>query len=144
MSRRLWIARVAFVFVLAIGALMVALGGAASSAARRPSRNATVSGYVQLCGGPAPGRCWKGKAGFCQQPQGCVTTSRVAVIDVRGRRVATQRLHRARFRFHLVPGHYTVELLGDGKRVHGRVMQTKKITARAHRTTVVRFLFAVP
>jgi hypothetical protein len=39
---------------------------------------------------------------------------------------------------------YTIELLGGGKRVHGRIMQRKKVTARAHRSVVVRFLFAVP
>jgi hypothetical protein len=35
-------------------------------------------------------------------------------------------------------------LLGDGKRVHGRVMQRKKVWARANRSTHVRFFFAVP
>ena len=45
---------------------------------------------------------------------------------------------------HLVPGRYTIQLLGDGKRVHGRIMQRKKVTVRAHRIAVVRFVFGVP
>lgn len=116
----------------------------ASSTAARTRRTATVAGYVGYCGGPAPGRCYKGNVGFCQQPKGCVTTHSVAVLDVRGRRVATQRLQKGRFRLHLVPGHYTIQLLGDGKKVHGQVMQSKKIAARAHRTTAVHFIFSVP
>jgi hypothetical protein len=44
----------------------------------------------------------------------------------------------------LAPGRYTMELLGDGKRIHGRIMQRQKVTARAHRTAVVQFFFAVP
>ena len=116
----------------------------ASSSAARVRRTATVAGYVQWCGGPAPGRCHKGKIGFCQPPRGCVTTYAVAAVDARGRRVATQRLHRGRFRLHLVPGRYTIELLGHGPRVNQQVMQSKKITAMAHRTTAVHFMFAVP
>ena len=61
-----------------------------------------------------------------------------------GRLVASQRLHHARFRMHLAPGRYTIELVGDGKNTHGRVMQRKTVIARSHRTTVVRFFFAVP
>jgi hypothetical protein len=45
---------------------------------------------------------------------------------------------------HLVPGRYTLELLGDGKRVHGRVMQRKRVMAQANRTTHVIFSFIVP
>ena len=71
-------------------------------------------------------------------------SDRVRVIDERGRRVAEQRLHHGRFDVRLTPGTYTVELLADGKRVHRRVMQRKTITARAHRTAVVQFFFAVP
>jgi hypothetical protein len=116
----------------------------ASSTAARTRRTATVSGYVEYCGGPAPGRCYKGNVGFCQPPQGCVTTHRVAAVNMRGRRVATQRLYRGRFKLHLTPGLYTIQLLGDGKRVHGRVMQSRKVTARAGRTAAVRFFFSVP
>jgi hypothetical protein len=43
-----------------------------------PYRHATVTGYVRLCGGPAPGRCFIGTFGVCQPPVGCVTTDRVA------------------------------------------------------------------
>jgi hypothetical protein len=44
----------------------------------------------------------------------------------------------------LAPDRYTLELLGDGSREHHRVMQQKQLTARAHRTVVVRFIFHVP
>jgi hypothetical protein len=85
-----------------------------------------------------------GKVGFCQPPTGCVTTHRVAAVNAAGRRVATRRLRHGRFRLSLVPGHYTIELLGDGRNVHGQVMQRKKVWARAHRTTTVPFQFDVP
>lgn len=137
------LARIVSALVLALGAL-AGLVSDTSSAARPARRTATVSGYVQLCGGPAPGRCWKGEIGFCEAPQGCATSDRVAAVNSAGRRVATQRLHHGRFSLRLVPGHYTIELLGDGRRVHGRVMQRKKVWARAHRTAQVRFFFAVP
>jgi hypothetical protein len=107
------------------------------------NRDANVDGYVRLCGGPVPGRCYIDTIGFCGESDGCVTSDSVVAIDPRGRRVAEQTLHHARFHMRLAPGAYTLELLGDGKRVHGRVMQRKKITARAHHTTVVRFFFAI-
>lgn len=129
--------------LLAVGLFAAGLG--ASGATARPvRRTAVVSGYVQLCGGPSPGRCWKGKIGFCEAPRGCVTSHRVAAIDVSGRRVATERLRHGRFKLRLIPGRYTIELLGDGRRVRGQVMQQKRVWARAHRTTRVRFLFSVP
>jgi hypothetical protein len=135
---------------LATGALGVAamLAPTAISTARtsaRPaSRDAIVSGYVRVCGGPAPGGCRIETFGICQPPRGCVTSHRVAAINAKDRQVAVQRLHQARFRMALAPGRYTIELIGGGKQVHGRVMQHRKVTARAHRTVVVRFLFAVP
>lgn len=43
-----------------------------------------------------------------------------------------------------MPGHYTIQLLGHGKNVRSQVMQSKRITARAHRTTSVHFFFSVP
>lgn len=135
---------------LAVGVLAGGLTASGSAAAvtgspAAPRRHtAVVSGYVQLCGGPAPGRCWKGEAGFCEAPRGCVTSDRVAAVNAAGRRVATQKLHHGRFKLDLVPGRYTIELLGDGRRVHGQVMQRKKIWARAHRTTAVHFFYAVP
>jgi hypothetical protein len=112
--------------------------------ANAPARNATVAGYVQVCGGPAPGRCFIETIGFCQAPDGCVTSDRVTVVGQAGRLVASQKLHQARFRLRLAPGRYTIELVGDGKHIHGRVMQRKTVIARSHRATVVRFFFAVP
>jgi hypothetical protein len=136
--------RIVSVLLLAMGALAGALGAGSSAAARPARRTAVVAGYVQLCGGPAPGRCWKGELGVCEAPKGCVTTHRVAAVNTSGRRVATHRLHRGRFRFRLAPGRYTILLLGDGRRVHGRVMGRQKVWARAHRTVHVQFNFDVP
>lgn len=136
-----------FVLVIGVG-LAGLLAPPATAGADLPvhpaTRDAVVSGYVRLCGGPAPGGCRIETFGICQPPKGCVTTHRVAAINAKGRRVAVQRLHHARFRMKLVPGRYTIELLGDGKHVHGRVMQRKTVTARADRTVVVPFVFAVP
>jgi hypothetical protein len=109
-----------------------------------PPRNAAISGYVKICGGPAPGRCRVHTIRLCKAFRGCVTSARVAAINSKGQRVAIRKLKRGRFRLHLVPGRYTIELLGDGKRAHGRIMQRKKVTARRNRTATVRFLFAVP
>ena len=131
-----------FRLLLACGLFVVVLG--AGFAARPAGRIATVAGYVQFCGGPPPGGCHKGVVGFCRPPEGCVTSDRVAAINAHGRRVATEELDHASFRLHLVPGRYTIELLGDGKRVHGRVLQRKKVRARTNRTTLVIFSFPVP
>jgi hypothetical protein len=103
-----------------------------------------VSGYVRVCGGPAPGGCRIETFGICEEHKPCVTSRRVAAIDASGRQVAVQRLRHARFRMHLAPGRYTLELLGGGSRMHHRVMQEKQVTARPHRTVVVRFIFGVP
>jgi hypothetical protein len=65
------------------------------------------------------------------------------VLDARGRRVAVAKLKHARFSVRLAPGGYTVELLGDGEHIHGRVLQRRHVTARAHRVATVRFHFAV-
>jgi hypothetical protein len=125
-------------------ALVCALCGPALAAADRPRpRDAILEGYVRLCGGPAPGRCFIETLGICRSPDGCVTSDRVLVIDAQGRRVAQQKLHHARFHMRLSRGTYTVELLGDGKRVHGRVIQRKRVTAPPHHTTVVTFFFAI-
>jgi hypothetical protein len=136
------IAGTSSVLLVACGLMAAAPG--VSLAARSARRTAVVSGYVGWCGGPAPGRCQRGNVGFCQAPQGCVTTHRVAAVNWNGRRVAVQRLRHGRFSLRLPPGRYTLELLGDGRTVRGRVMERKKVTARAHRTTYVRFVFNVP
>ena len=103
-----------------------------------------MSGYVRVCGGPAPGGCRIETFGDCQPPMGCVTSHRVAAINATGKQVAVQRLRHARFHMRLAPGRYTIELLGGGSRVHNRVMRRKQVTARAHRTVVVPFIFDVP
>jgi hypothetical protein len=108
------------------------------------ARDAIVRGYVRLCGGPAPGRCFIEGIGFCQAPTGCITSDRVAVIDVHHRRVAEAKLRHGRFGLRVRPGTYVIELLGDGPRVRGRVLQSKSVTARARQTTLAGFHFDVP
>jgi hypothetical protein len=73
-----------------------------------------------------------------------MTSDRVLILDTQGRRVAEQKLVHARFYMRLRPGVYTAELIGDGKRVHGRVMRTRTFSVRAHHTTVVGFSIAIP
>jgi hypothetical protein len=126
------------------GLLAPATTAGAHLSIHSPRRDAVVSGYVRVCGGPAPGGCRIETFGDCQPPMGCVTTHRVAAINAKGKQVAVQRLRHARFHMRLAPGRYTLELLGGGSRVHNRVMQRKQVTARAHRTVVVRFIFDVP
>jgi hypothetical protein len=140
------ITRTARITVLVGAAVLVSVAITVGSVAlgKAPARNATVAGYVQVCGGPAPGRCFIETIGFCQVPEGCVTSDRVTAVGRTGRLVGSQKLHHARFRIHLAPGRYTLELVGDGKHIHGRVMQRKTVFARSHRTTVVKFFFAVP
>jgi hypothetical protein len=112
--------------------------------AKAHGRNAVLGGYVELCGGPAPGSCGVELIGRCQTPKGCATSNRVLVLDQRGRRVAEPWLHNARFRLRVRPGTYTVELLANGKQVHGRVVQRHTVTVEAHHEAVVRFLFGIP
>lgn len=128
--------------VVACGFLTAVAG--LSVAAAPAHRSAMVTGLVEACGGPAPGRCYKETVGFCSAPDGCVSTHRVAAVNWSGRRVAVQRLRHGRFKFRLPPGRYTIQLLGDGRKVHGRVMQSKKVTARAGRAAHVHFVFSVP
>ena len=112
--------------------------------AHSASRDAVVTGYVRVCGGPAPGGCRIETFGDCQPGRGCVTSDRVAAVNAKGKRVAVQRLRHARFHMRLAHGRYTMELLGDGQGLRGRIMQRKQVTARAHHTVVVQFFFAVP
>jgi hypothetical protein len=110
----------------------------------RLARPATIRGRVELCGGPAPGRCRVETGGVCTPSSGCSTTDRVAVVEAGGPRVVTVRLHRARFSVEVPAGGYKLELLADGRRVHGKVVQVRRAKARAGRTTSVVFLIAIP
>jgi len=127
-----------------LGASAIVATASAHVATDTLSRNAVVSGFVRVCGGPAPGSCRIETFGDCQPGTGCVTSHRVAAINAKGKQVAVQRLRHARFHMRLAPGRYTIELLGGGSRIHNRVMQRKHVTARAHHTVVVPFEFDVP
>jgi hypothetical protein len=128
---------------LALGAPVVAEIERLVPAAPAP-RPATIAGYIQLCGGPAPGRCFVSTIGTCGAHGGCSTTDRVVILDAAGHRVARARLHHARFHVSVPPGRYTVKLLADGGGVHGQVVQVRHVRAHAGRTATVRFFFAVP
>jgi hypothetical protein len=132
------------VALCAVGLLETDTAAGGQRSMHSASRRATVTGYVRVCGGPAPGGCRIETFGDCTPPNGCVTTNRVAAIDANGRQVAVQRLKHARFRMRLAPGRYNIELLGGGRRIHRRVMQRKQVVARAGHTVVVRFVFDVP
>lgn len=106
--------------------------------------DAMITGHVERCGGPAPGRCRVGTITVCGPPTGCVTDDRIAIVNRSGRRVAVIRLRHARFRAELPPGHYTVRLLGDGPHVHGRVLQTVHVVAKPGRTAAAVLMIAVP
>jgi hypothetical protein len=88
-----------------------------------PSRDAPVDGYAQVCGGRAPGRCAERAIHVCKPARGCLTSDRVAAVNAAGQLVAVQKLGHGLLRLRLTPGRYTIELLGDGRRVHGRVLQ---------------------
>jgi hypothetical protein len=116
------------------------------SGRQRGARDAIIDGYVRLCGGPAPGRCFAGSIGGCAPSGGCARSDRVVVIDTGGEQIAQQKLSPAhsRFRLRVRPGNYAVELLADGKRVHDRLLQTQGATARTGHPTTVMFHFDVP
>lgn len=120
-------------------ALVLAASAGSSAAARPAGHTALVRGDVELCISPLA----VGGFGTCTPSRGCVTADRVAAVNADRRRVATIRLHHHRFKLDLVPGRYTLELLGDGKRVHGQVFERHEIRAAAHHTIYVHFRFDV-
>ena len=112
------------IFALTCGLCVAGLCAGPSAVARRVNRSATVAGAVKLCG---PG----------QHHSTCGIDARAREIVARsqGHRVASQLLRHGRFRLHLVPGRYTIEVVTT----HGPGGRRKNIRARAHRTTVVNF-----
>lgn len=128
-------------------ALIVITGLAAAAVAALaapPAPGGTVEGRVQVCGGPYPGGCRVEAFSSCTPTTGCVTADRVAVLDSRRRHVLTIRLRHARFRVRLVPGRYVLELLVDGRRVHGRGLETVRVSVRTGHTSHIRFGVSVP
>lgn len=103
----------------------------------------TLQGHIELCGGPAPGRCRVSSFGACDGSR-CWEADRVAILDSAGRQVADPRVRRGRFTAQLAPGRYKLRLLGDGKRVHGKTIETARATVRSSHTTTVSFPISVP
>ncbi len=128
--------------------------GAPGSPATRQFRpvagaaDATIAGYLWLCGGPAPGRCFRSTIGSCGPPLGCSRTDRVVAIGAAGLIVAQQRLRfpwpDGRFRLIVPAGRYAVELLADGPRIHDFLVQTIGVTVRAGQRANAIFRFDVP
>lgn len=103
---------------------------------------ATVTGYVRLCGGPAPGRC--GIGGYSSCSPRCSSPSSVVAINSEGLWVAMAPLHRDRFRFTIAtPGTYRFELKGSGKQLNLVTARTRA-TVRAGQTTKVVLTIPVP
>jgi hypothetical protein len=109
-----------------------------------PARRGVLSGYVERCGGPYPGGCSIAPIDTCTPGGSCYRSDRVSVTTAAGAAVASTRLRGARFTLALKPGRYVLRLLGDGPKIHGRVLQTRRATVRAGHTTSVRFFFAFP
>ena len=98
---------------------------------------ATVVGHIQLCGGPAPGRCWF-------QKQTYPYASRAVATNSNGLWVAMAQLTHNRFRFTIAtPGRYSFELMGSGKHINTVISRTRA-TVRAGATTTVVFTIPVP
>ena len=110
--------------------------------------DAVIAGYLWLCGGPAPGRCFRSTIGSCGPPLGCSRTDRVVAIGTSGLIVAQQRLRfpspDGRFRLLVPAGRYAVELLADGPRIHDSLVQTIGVTARRAHPAKAIFRFYVP
>lgn len=117
-------------------------GGFCNDALRPPG--SAASGYVSLCGGPAPGGCRSATIGFCTASRGCMTSDRVVALDAHHRVAARAALSHARYSLRLAPGRYTLALLADGRRARGVVLQRRPVTVVAHTTSVLAFVFQVP
>jgi hypothetical protein len=108
-----------FVGVLAVLVLTAAAAGRATSTTR-----GRVTGLIQLCGGPAPSRC------FSQNG-----TVSVLVRDVV---VAKQKTQHSRFSFLLAPGNYTLVATTGG------VQRQRTIVIKAHQLLHANIVIPVP
>ena len=117
------------IFALTSALCVAGLGVGPSAVVRRVNRTATVVGATKFCElGQEPPNC-NVQSGCCGEE---------VVAKSHGHRVASQMLRHGRFRLHLVPGRYTIELeYPNGLRAG----PSKKIRARAHRKTVANFYY---
>ena len=111
------------VLVLAALALLSAPTFAAPSRHLLPAK-AKVVGKVMFCGGPPPGRC------FVPHQRGTVTA-----YDSHHHQVAQVDGSRGHFRFHLMPGRYTITARYPGaakgtRALHIRSLDTRHIRIR--------------
>lgn len=106
------------------GALMTA-GFLASLASAAPSvaHSARVVGTVRLCGGPAPGHCF--------------SQSATVTAYAHHQSVAQQQTHQGRFKFQLLPGHYTLVATSGG------AQGMSKVYARKNKTTRTRIVIHI-
>jgi hypothetical protein len=121
----------------------------ASSARGGRSRgggSGVITGYIRVCGGPAPGGCSIEMIGGCAPSDGCLEADQVIAVDSTGKAAAKQLLapRHARFRLQVRPGNYVVELLADGRHVHDRLLQAAGVTVRPGHAARIVFRFDVP
>jgi hypothetical protein len=103
----------------------------------------TVMGRLELCTAHAPRRCTVGSTIVCGARCGCVRPYAVRFVGSAGI-VRTVPLHRGRFRLVVAPGHYTVELLGDGPRVRERVLRRRTVSVGRYGVAHLTFRITVP
>jgi hypothetical protein len=104
---------------------------------------AAITGRLDLCARHAPGRCRVGSFTVCGPVRGCASIDRVRIVGSASA-FAGASLRRGRFSVVVAPGHYTVELLEDGPRVRGRVIECQSVTVHRYGVAHVTFKIAVP
>lgn len=116
------------------------------AALARPAPYGSVDGRVQLCGGPAPGRCRGGVATFCDGAGDahCWKEDRVELTAPDGRVVDRARVvtwaHAPKWHFTLYarPGRYRVVLLARHTRAPHRLRRTISVPVTLHAGRTVR------
>jgi hypothetical protein len=104
---------------------------------------ATLSGRVQLCGGPGPGTCRAMTTTWCASPRTCLKADRIWVAGDAPMSFAVPVSGGAFGPVPVPPGRYTVELLGDNARISGRVLLTQRITLEAGESLTILFGFDI-
>ncbi len=127
--RVVWLA-VGLIVATALLALIVT---AVFPSAARAAPSARITGRVQLCGGPVPGRCYPGSP----------TVKMVLADNGSKHRVAMAPLDKSRFRMRIAtPGIYTLEAVG-GRNDH-TVWSRTTVRVGVRRTTDVLLTVSIP
>lgn len=102
----------------------------------------TIAGRLKLCGGPAPGRCSTSSYGACSGSR-CFTADQVGIEHARGAQYPNVRVRRGRFTVRVEPGRYRLVLYGDGRHVHGKVLEAIRVRVRLGHTTRAVFEISI-